>query len=97
MTRDTFVVRTDADTGLKYVVKRKDELTKNHRGDDSESFSGFMPEYSRSELCTVRKNMKRYCNQDVMHCGKGLKNSSTVQIENGITMLPLGKKLLITL
>ena len=54
MTRDTFVVRTDADTGLKYVVKRKDELTKNHRGDDSESFSGFMPEYPGSELCPVR-------------------------------------------
>ena len=54
MTKDTFVVRTDADTGLKYVVKRKDELTKNHRGDDSESFSGFMPEYSGSELCPVR-------------------------------------------
>ena len=44
MTRDTFVVRTDADTGLKYVVKRKDELT--------------------------------------------------VQIQNGTTMLPLGKKTL---
>ena len=54
MTRDTFVVRTDADTGLKYVVKRKDELTKNHRDDDSESFSGLMPEYPGSELCPVR-------------------------------------------
>ena len=54
MTRDTFDIRTDADTGLKYVVKRKDELTKNHQGDDSESFSGFMPEYPGSELCPVR-------------------------------------------
>ena len=30
-----------------------------------------------------------------MHCGKGQKNSSTVQIQNGITMLPVGEKTLI--
>ena len=42
MTKDSFLVKTDATSGRKYVMKT-DELTKNHRS-DTESFSGFMPE-----------------------------------------------------
>ena len=43
MTKDTFVVKQYADTGLKYVVKRVDDLTKNHRQSDREKVSGHMP------------------------------------------------------
>ncbi|KAK7094075.1 hypothetical protein V1264_007745 [Littorina saxatilis] len=41
MTKDTFEVKLDANTGRQYLYK-KDELTKNHR-DDSEGYTGFMP------------------------------------------------------
>jgi hypothetical protein len=44
MTKDTFKVENDSTTDRKYVVKVRDELTKNHCGNDGESFSGFMPE-----------------------------------------------------
>jgi hypothetical protein len=58
MTKDTFKVTIDSDTGRKYVVKCKDELTKNHRGEDTESFSGFMPE-NHSDSCPV-KSFEKY-------------------------------------
>jgi len=40
MVRDTF-------------VKPVDEFTKNHRENDKEAISGFMPEIPGSELCPV--------------------------------------------
>jgi hypothetical protein len=36
MTKSTFEIKTDAKSGLRYVTKAKDELTKNHRGTDKE-------------------------------------------------------------
>ena len=53
MTKDTFEVRIDADTGVKYVVKSQDELTKNHRENDREQFSGYMPESRDNPKCPV--------------------------------------------
>lgn len=41
-------VKEDPKSGLKYVIKCSDELTKNHRGDDRESTSGVMPEFPGS-------------------------------------------------
>ena len=53
MTKETFSVQTDPDSGLRYVVKAKDELTKNHRENDNESFSGYMPESQGNPRCPV--------------------------------------------
>ena len=52
MTKSSFVVKTDADTGIKYIMKNVDELTKNHRT-DKENFTGFMPEERGSIYCPV--------------------------------------------
>ncbi|XP_072048836.1 uncharacterized protein [Amphiura filiformis] len=54
MKKDTFKVEIDSDTSAKYVVKAQDELTKNHRGQDQETFSGFMPANPSSDSCPVR-------------------------------------------
>ena len=44
MTKSTFSIKTDPESGLRYVTKSTDELSKNHRGNDKESTSGSMPE-----------------------------------------------------
>lgn len=44
MTKSTFALKTDPDTGMRYIEKILDELTKNHRGNDKETTSGVMPE-----------------------------------------------------
>ena len=44
MTKTTFGVETDATTGLKFVRKIEDEMTKNHRETDKEESSAIMPE-----------------------------------------------------
>ncbi|VDI27689.1 Hypothetical predicted protein [Mytilus galloprovincialis] len=55
MTKSTFEVLNDPKTGLwEYVAKCKDELTKNHRGNDRESTSGVMPEFPGSPYCPVK-------------------------------------------
>ncbi|XP_071135474.1 uncharacterized protein KIAA1958-like [Mytilus edulis] len=53
MTKCTFTIKTDIKTGLKYVTKAKDELTKNHRESDKELVSGVMPESPGSVYCPV--------------------------------------------
>ncbi|XP_066912491.1 uncharacterized protein [Clytia hemisphaerica] len=53
MNKDTFVVQTGAD-GTRYVCQAVDELTKNHRENDKEATSGFMPEIPNSNLCPVK-------------------------------------------
>ena len=45
MKKSTFEVLNDPKTGLKYVAKCEDELTKNHRTNDKELTSGVMPEF----------------------------------------------------
>lgn len=55
MTKTTFIVRSYADTGRKYVAKQSDEMSKNHRESDRENISGHMPEDPTSpELCPVK-------------------------------------------
>jgi hypothetical protein len=51
MTVDTFCVETDSDTGRRYVSKKVDELTKNHREADKENIGGFMPEIAENNIC----------------------------------------------
>lgn len=54
MKKSTFEVLNDPKTGLKYVSKCEDELTKNHRANDRESTSGVMPEFPGSPYCPVK-------------------------------------------
>jgi hypothetical protein len=53
MHKSTFMVKKDSKTGLKYIMKTIDELTKNHRADDKEKTSTIMPENPGSEFCPV--------------------------------------------
>ena len=59
MTVGTFELKFDTNTGISYIQKVKDELTKNHREKDSELITGFMPQMrnshgSISRLCPVQ-------------------------------------------
>ena len=54
MSKSTFEVLQEPKSGLKYVAKCTDELTKNHRGNDRETTSGVMPESPGSQFCPVR-------------------------------------------
>ena len=53
MKKDTFVVKKDSNTGLKYVTKKLDKLNKNKREQDKESYSAFMPESPGDPKCPV--------------------------------------------
>ena len=54
MTKYTFKVLFDQESGLKYVSKAVDELTKNHRENDKENGGdGYMPEMPGNPLCPV--------------------------------------------
>ena len=57
MTKDSFVLEVDADTGNKYIAK-KNKYTKNHREKDHENLPGFMPEMPDSESCPVQSYLK---------------------------------------
>lgn len=57
--KDTFKLEYNADAGIAYVRKVKDELTKNHRETDYDLITGFMPQLldanRRShKMCPVR-------------------------------------------
>ena len=60
MIKDTFKLCYDRDTGMAYVKKVQDELTKNHKGKDTvEIVTGFMPQILDADvkphrLCPVR-------------------------------------------
>ncbi|XP_062603966.1 uncharacterized protein LOC134265768 [Saccostrea cucullata] len=58
MTKDTFCVSTDPNTGLRYVKKAKDELVKNRRSNEKENFGGCMVENKDSPLCPVASFQK---------------------------------------
>ena len=51
-TKDTFAIETDTDTGLQYVVKVVDEVTKNHK-DDADLVTAMMPQMSGHRNCPV--------------------------------------------
>ena len=53
MTKDTFVVKKEPNTGLKYVTKKVDELNKNHREQDKESYCAFMSECPGDPKCPM--------------------------------------------
>ena len=54
MTKDTFKLATDPNTGRKYILKVQDEETKNHKEVDGHIITGFMPEMDEDHpLCPV--------------------------------------------
>lgn len=53
MTKDTFIVDVNPNTGVKFVKKSRDELVKNRRYNEKENFGGFMTENKDSPLCPV--------------------------------------------
>ena len=54
MTKDTFRVLYDQESGLKYVSKVVDELTKNHMEiDKRDGGDGYMPEMPGNPMCPV--------------------------------------------
>ena len=54
MTKDTFKLVTEDETGLCYITKAIDEETKNHKESDSEIISGYMPELPNNKYCPVQ-------------------------------------------
>ena len=53
MTTSTFAIKTDVNTGRRFVVQVIDELNKNHNEMDRESYSAMMPELG-NERCPVK-------------------------------------------
>lgn len=53
MTKETFKVCVDDESGKKYVKKAADELDKNHVSSSDDIVTGFMPAIPNSQLCPV--------------------------------------------
>lgn len=60
MTKSTFTAKTDNKTGLKYFIKAKDELTKNHRESDKELISGVLPESPGGWILIKNESIKKW-------------------------------------
>ena len=59
MTKETFRLAYDTSTKISYILKSKDEMTKNHQESDSSIITGFMPQILNAngtvnKLCPVR-------------------------------------------
>ena len=52
-TTETFELKSDPATGINYIEKVKDEMTKNHTETDSDIITGYMPEIPGSKMCPV--------------------------------------------
>ena len=64
--KNTFELQYDTTTGIAYVKKVKDELTKNHSETDQELITGFMPQIKNpdgtiAKMCPVR-SFENYIN-----------------------------------
>ena len=57
MTKDTFALHVDPDTGVRYIAKA-DEYSKNHQENKGENLSGFMPEIPGCDTCPVASFLK---------------------------------------
>ena len=58
MNKATFVVKTNPETGERYVIQAVDELTKNHQGNCRESHTAVMPEKPGDPKCPVSSFVK---------------------------------------
>ena len=54
MTKDIFKLMTDADTGMNYIKKVKDEEIKNHKNYNEDITTAFMSETKNNKMCPVQ-------------------------------------------
>jgi hypothetical protein len=54
MTKTTFVVKFDEKTAMKYVVRAEDEATKNHKANENDIVTDYMPSMVDKKYCPVR-------------------------------------------
>ena len=54
MTKSTFKIVQDVNSGKRFVTKVEDELIKNHQETSSELISAIVPEQPNNQLCPVR-------------------------------------------
>ena len=60
MTKSTFALKKDPDTGVNYIAKVVDEETKNHKETDQDIITGFMPEIPNCKMCPVQSYLTYY-------------------------------------
>ena len=53
MTKTTFAVKLDEKTAMKYVIRAEDEATKNHKANENDIITGYMPSMVDKKYCTV--------------------------------------------
>lgn len=58
MTKTTFTIKMDEKTGMQYVVKVEDEATKNHKQNERNIVTGYMPAINDAKYCPVRSFIK---------------------------------------
>ncbi|CAB3989796.1 Hypothetical predicted protein [Paramuricea clavata] len=54
MTKTTFTIKMDEKTGMQYVVKVEDETTKNHKQNEHDIVTGYMPAINDDKYCPVK-------------------------------------------
>ena len=54
MTKTTFAVKLDKQTGIKYVIRAEYEATKNHKANENDIVTGYMPSMVDKKYCPVR-------------------------------------------
>ncbi len=57
-TKDTFSVKTHLQSGLHYLVKQQDEMTKNHSETSNQLVTGTMTETPDHPLCPIKSYLK---------------------------------------
>ena len=94
MTKSTFAIGTDSNTGRKYVHKKLDELNKNNRAGNKETSSGVMPEKPGDPMCPVL-SFKLYMGKLSDDCDRlwqRPKTSSLISDTTWYTAVPVGEK-----
>ena len=61
MTKKTFALKRDEETGFCYIAKVMDEETKNHKETDTAIITGYMPEIPNNKMCPVHSYLTYVC------------------------------------
>ena len=69
MTKDTFAIKKDEETGREYVFKKEDEMNKNNRENNKIVSSGVMPAKPGDQLCPVL-SFKLYLSKLNSNCSR---------------------------
>ena len=100
MTKSTFTVKRDPNTGMKFVCKAFDDRTKNGRETEDENVGGYMPEMPGSSMCPVL-SFEKYINKLNDQCDKlwqrpkGTNRYSVYDEDSGwYCNVPIGEKAL---